>query len=582
MTILSRHGQALFETTRRVLAEFVNEGLVDAKLEVSAPGISQSLCLRSLLGLQDGHWVKVGLKAGTAIETKDNRVISVIRPDTLQPPVILGDSLNEVLDPGTIFKFLSPGFMDITSGTVIDEIANELRNSASNQEKWLEIAADQKALSLEDTAANWERALIYGHPTHPYHRLCYAQPPLKPVSPEDIPGMLQPTLAFVSVPRTDLRVTGSFEQELQPLLKSLSVPETTSDRMIVPCLAQQLPSIQQRFPAAVVLVLLPDCADAQASMRTLTVRPDLDFKYHLKLSVACQITSALRTITPWTTCGGPVQTAILEKLLPDDLWVFREVAAVSGSQENFNEARHLSCILRDSLENRAQANGEILILAAALAQTPHGHSRTYAEILFGLETIPQKKEWFQRYLTCLLGLVLPPLIQYGIGLEGHGQNVVARVCRQTGTIKGFAVRDFGGVRMHVPTLREHGVSYDSLPPGGATLEDNMENVWSKVHHSLLQNHVGLLIEALGLENYGGWGITLETLSTGLKPGQGSPGHSLFEYFTKDTMPFKCFLRMRMESKYRDYIEREVPNVLLKDSPRWKCILDTYQPSLHAT
>ena len=142
-------------------------------------------------------------------------------------------------------------------------------------------------------------------------------------------------------------------------------------------------------------------------------------------------------------------------------------------------------------------------------------------------------------------------MQYGIGLEGHGQNLVARVCRQTGQIKGFAVRDFGGVRMHVPTLKSHGVKFDSLPPGGATLTDNLQNVWSKVHHSLLQNHVGLLLEALGLENHGGWAITLETLSTVLGLSQDSPGAELLEYFTKDTMPLKCFLRMRMESKYRD-------------------------------
>lgn len=208
--------------------------------------------------------------------------------------------------------------------------------------------------------------------------------------------MLKPTLAFISVPRNDLRVTGHFEQELQPLLERLEIPGTTGDRMIVPCLSQQLPSIHQRFPNATVLKLIEDCADAQASMRTLTLRPDLEFNYHLKLSLACQITSALRTITPWTTCGGPVQSELLEKSLPNDLWVFREVAAVTGSQENFNDARHLSCILRDSLETRAQANDETLIIAAALAQKPGGDGRTYAEILYGLETISKKKEWFQR------------------------------------------------------------------------------------------------------------------------------------------------------------------------------------------
>ncbi|KAK6829130.1 hypothetical protein RU639_003328 [Aspergillus parasiticus] len=579
MTALTRHDQALFETTRRVLAEVVNEGLVRAKVEVTASEGPGTLCL---LGPQDVSWVKVGVTPGTVIEMKEDRVVSVIRPESLQPPVIVEETGNQELDPGTIFAVLSALLKDVADETVLEAIVQELRNSATNQEKWLEISQGQPVLGLRDTSAKWERASITGHPTHPYHRLCYAQEPLKPVGPGDIPGMLTPTLAFVSVPCDNLRITGHFERELQPLLKRLDIPQTTSDRVIVPCLAQQLPSILQRFPDVVILKLTADCADAQASMRTITIRPELGFNYHLKLSLACQITSALRTITPWTTCGGPVQTELLEKFLPDDLWVFREVAAVSGGQKDFNEARHLACILRDSLESRAQANDEVLIMAMALTQKPYGDSRTYAEILYNLETVVQKKEWFQRYITVLFSLVLRPLVQYGIGLEGHGQNLVVRVCRQTGQIKGFAVRDFGGVRMHVPTLNNHGVKFDSLPRGGATLTDNLDNVWSKVHHSLLQNHVGCLLVALGLENHGGWAITLETLSTVLGGGQDSPGAKLLEYFTKDTMPFKCFLRMRMESKYRDYIEREVPNVILMDSPRWKSIIDTYQPSLHAT
>ncbi|CAG7916597.1 unnamed protein product [Penicillium olsonii] len=562
MTILSRRDQASFETTKRVIAQIVNEGLAFAKLECPTSEEPQILCLQSKLDPQDGSLVKVTIKTGTIIETRDGIVVSVIKPDSLQPPATIAGTGCGEFDPGTLFKLLSISFKDIISEKILNEMVDELRNSAANQEKWLEITQNQPVWSLKNRSADWERALIYGHPSHPYHRLCYSQAPLERVIPGDIPSMLTPNLAFLSVPRADLVVTGHFEQELQPLLKKLDIPKTTCDRVIVPCLAQQLPSIKQRFPLTIVLKIVANSADAQASMRTLTLRPELEFKYHLKLSLACQITSALRTITPWTTCGGPIQTEILEKLLPEDLWVFREVAAVSGSQKDFSNARHLSCILRDSLETRALENDEILIIAAALGQKPIGDNRAYAEILFNLETISQKREWFKTYVTVLFKLVLLPLVEFSIGLEAHGQNLVARVCRNTGQIKGFAVRDFGGVRMHVPTLRKHGVSYDSLPPGAATLTDNLDNVWSKVHHSLLQNHVGLLLEALELERHGGWRITLEVLSAVLGSELGSSGSALLEYFTKNTMPFKCFLRMRMESKYRD-VSSEVFRFLLK-------------------
>ena len=91
-------------------------------------------------------------------------------------------------------------------------------------ETWLNIGESQKILGLDDNSIAWERALIRGHPSHPYHRLCYAQPPLQEIQPSDIPKMLTPALAFVSIPRTDLRVTGDFEAIIQPLLETLEIP----------------------------------------------------------------------------------------------------------------------------------------------------------------------------------------------------------------------------------------------------------------------------------------------------------------------------------------------------------------------
>jgi siderophore synthetase component len=366
--------------------------------------------------------------------------------------------------------------------------------------------------------------------------------------------MLTPSLAFVSVPRTDMRISGSFEETLAPLLTRLGVPTASEDRIIVPCLANQLPAVQLYFPNAVLVKTVSQCVDAQASMRTLTVRPELDFPYHLKVSLACYITSALRTITPWTTVNGPVFTELLERFLPPDLWVFREVASVTGSQSDFDKAKHLSCILRHDLEARARMNKETLILAAALSHHSPDTCRPYAETLFNLQTSREKECWFRRYIACLFKLALPPLLNHGIGLELHGQNLIARVCLQTGDIKGFAVRDFGGIRLHIPTLQQYGVKLGSLLLGSATMTDDLHNVWSKVHHSMLQNHVGSLMTALGLESKGGWSVVREELVAILRPDESATGQSLYQFFLGDTMPFKCFLRMRMEGKYRDVSE----------------------------
>lgn len=208
--------------------------------------------------------------------------------------------------------------------------------------------------------------------------------------------MLTPSIAFVSVLRIDMHPSGLFEETLAPLLRTLDIPNLSDDRLVVPCLVQQLPAIQTYFPSAVVVKTIEECADAQTSMRTLTIRPELGFPYHLKLSLACNITSALRTITPWSTMGGPVFSELLERFLPPDMWVFREIGSITGNQPDFNQAKHLSCIFRDDLERKAQANDETLVLAAVLAQHPPEINTSYAEILYNLENLQKKKNWFRK------------------------------------------------------------------------------------------------------------------------------------------------------------------------------------------
>lgn len=70
---------------------------------------------------------------------------------------------------------------------------------------------------------------------------------------------------------------------------------------------------------------------------------------------------------------------------------------MTGSQGNFDEARHLSCILRQDLEDRAGENREALIVVAGLFQKPFNDHRAYAEIPFDLGSLEQTLTWFRRY-----------------------------------------------------------------------------------------------------------------------------------------------------------------------------------------
>jgi siderophore synthetase component len=354
---------------------------------------------------------------------------------------------------------------------------------------------------------------------------------------------------------------GPFEELTQSLVKGLgAAPPAFNDLVMVPCLSRQLPALLHHFPEAEHVKSVLAAAKAHAAIRTVSIP---GYEYDVKFSLACQITSALRVLPCWSAAAAPAMTAFLRKILPENLWLFGEVAAVTGSQEDKSEARHLTCILRENLEAKAQENDEALILVSALMEKPLGGQQTYAEILFDLKTTTEKKKWFTRfvyskevegsadmgnsYTKCLFRLGLDPLLRHSVGCELHAQNTVARICRKSKTIKGFAVRDLAGVKLHRPTLKKQGFDVDTAGLG----TDDLDQVWNRVHHALLQNNIGYMLYALGLEGAeDGWAIVRSTLSEVLEADDSLIGKEMYRYFTKETMPFKSFLEMRMRASFQ--------------------------------
>jgi siderophore synthetase component len=150
----------------------------------------------------------------------------------------------------------------------------------------------------------------------------------------------------------------------------------------------------------------------------------------------------------------------------------------------------------------------------------------------------------------LFAAILPPLVQYGLGFESHLQNVTVRVNIETKEVTGFALKDFEGTRIHYPTFLRSGYTLsEKLPPGSPHLADNLSSPLNKVHHSLIQDHVGPLLHTLGIESHGGWTIVREELEKALNPSEDPDGKSLYEFFTQDTMPIPGFMGMRLIGRY---------------------------------
>jgi len=157
----------------------------------------------------------------------------------------------------------------------------------------------------------------------------------------------------------------------------------------------------------------------------------------------------------------------------------------------------------------------------------------------------------------LLRLVLQPALEYGIALEEHGQNMLVRVDKSTGEVKGFAVRDFGGIRIHMPTLHGKGYQLLSALPGSSSTTNEREEVWDILHHTIFNIHLNHLVQSLGLHGEGGWTVVREELDRVIEMIGAGPMDELRAFLTRDTVHFKAFLKMKMSGLYRDVSRRMI-------------------------
>ena len=228
------------------------------------------------------------------------------------------------------------------------------------------------------------------------HRSCFPQHPLLPLDPEDLECIIEPEMVFALIPRASVHVTGPFEEILSQLLRKLHIGAVTPDTLIVPCLKRQVPALEQAIePQTLSLSPTTLQVQAQSSSRTVTLPSSLGFPYHVKLALNCTISATTRTMSA-AARAGPQLSKLLETILPSDLWVFREVACVTGGQRDPTQAKQLGCILREDLEGKACSCGQVLIPCAALAERGVQGGPCHAERVFELGSPEAKRDWFRR------------------------------------------------------------------------------------------------------------------------------------------------------------------------------------------
>ncbi|GAT25938.1 hypothetical protein RIB2604_02005180 [Aspergillus luchuensis] len=130
--------RALFETTKRVLASAINDGIACATLE-SCNSTSLLLCLRSpggAIASDEDAWIMCGMRADAYTETDGGRVLGFVRADDLLEPVLsrnLNGEVSEELDPGVICRVICRWRSRQDEEHAVETLVKEVRNSANNQ-----------------------------------------------------------------------------------------------------------------------------------------------------------------------------------------------------------------------------------------------------------------------------------------------------------------------------------------------------------------------------------------------------------------------------------------------------------------
>ncbi|KAI8139331.1 IucC family-domain-containing protein [Fennellomyces sp. T-0311] len=453
-----------------------------------------------------------------------------------------------------------------------EPIAFQLANTMMNQ---IYTYGHPKPLpTLKSSTIEWEQSFLEGHPVHSLHKLRYSYPPVPPLS-IDCPKLESPMIRLVSFPKKSIQLRGSFIESISPLVDAIlkKTGDLCEQRakyancVLMPVHELQVPNIQEKFPDAIIL---PEENSVQgralASVRSIAI-PDVLPNFTIKVSLGVKISSLLRIIPPREAHFGP---EFYEKVLPwlsydrKILTAEREVATAIYRHSDPSIAGHCTCILREAVEYPANPHpdDDVYIPAGALTeriQRPDT-DETLVTHVWNLENEEKRAAFLDRYIQLALKAFLPPCLKNGVTFEAHAQNTLARFDSNTGELKGFAIRDSGGVRIHNETLkRSCGVELDPKGYNKHYLVDSIDAVYNAFYHHVIHLHFQRLIRILGMHHNGrGWEMVRHHFSE-MVPSS----HPMYSYFMRqEKISTKTFLRMAIENGGSTHIYLPVPNMTL--------------------
>lgn len=287
--------------------------------------------------------------------------------------------------------------------------------------------------------------------------------------------------------------------------------------------------------------------------------------FHIKLPVNIQATSAIRTVSSVTTVDGPKLSYELQDMLAiyPQLQVAMEPFGIHAKTEP-DDARHLACIVRH--QPYISDNGTTLVTASLVNKNPVDNQITVDSYINWVNdglTIDAIKQFLLHYSKALIDPLIAYIQDYGIALEAHMQNTIVNLGPNY-QMK-FIVRDLGGSRIDLTTLKHKIPNIDVT--NTSLIAENIEAVIAKFQHAVIQNQIAELIHHFAQyefvkesELFELVGEIVEHAIDFNKP----HANKLKQVLFGETITVKALLRMRMESKVKQYVTIDLRNPIYKE------------------
>lgn len=124
--------------------------------------------------------------------------------------------------------------------------------------------------------------------------------------------------------------------------------------------------------------------------------------------------------------------------------------------------------------------------------------------------------------------------------------MVARFTLKDRGLVGFANRDFGGIKLHMPTERQLARELATAALDAHHTGERLEDVYQSVYSSLFRGHLAQFPHALGLHGAGGWAVVREELDGVVNDMNHSRAVELRDFLKAERLPVPCYPRTKLD------------------------------------